>query len=79
MALLACKPDTLTGLARISHARFLERVRYVFPHFQNSNRRRDISYDDSHTNRDAFVGQAAEVVQNEFDRYQARKKDTAVE
>jgi limonene 1,2-monooxygenase len=54
-------------------------ARYVFPHFQNLNRLRDISYDYSHKNRDAFVGQAAEAVQTEIDNYTARKKGEAAE
>lgn len=49
-------------------------ARYVFPHFQNSNRLRDISYDYSHKNRDSFIGQSRQAVQNEIDRYQERKK-----
>jgi len=54
-------------------------ARYVFPHFQNTNRLRDISYDYSHTNRDAFVGQAAQAVQTEIDRYKEQKKGEAAE
>ena len=54
-------------------------ARYVFPHFQNSNRLRDLSYEYSHTNRDAFVGQAAQAVQTEIDRYKERKKGDAAE
>ena len=52
-------------------------ARYVFPHFQNSNQLRDISYDYSHKNRDVFVGRAAEAVQSEIDRYKQRKNDAA--
>ena len=52
-------------------------ARYVFPHFQNSNKLRDISYDYSHSNRDVFVGKAADAVQTEIDRYQERQKGTA--
>jgi limonene 1,2-monooxygenase len=52
-------------------------ARYVFPHFQNSNKLRDISYDYSHSNRDVFVGRAADAVQTEIDRYQERQKGTA--
>ena len=48
--------------------------RYVFPHFQRSNDMRDLSYDFSFTNRDKFVGQAADAIQSEIDRYQERKK-----
>jgi limonene 1,2-monooxygenase len=54
-------------------------ARYVFPHFQHSNRLRDISYEYSHKNRDAFVGEAAQAVQTEIDNYQARKKGEAAE
>jgi limonene 1,2-monooxygenase len=54
-------------------------ARYVFPHFQNSNGLRDLSYEYSHTNRDAFVGQATQAVQTEIDRYKERKKDDAAE
>ena len=54
-------------------------ARYVFPHFQNLNRLRDISYDYSYKNRDAFVGEAAQAVQTEIDKYQARKKGEAAE
>ena len=50
--------------------------RYVFPHFQGSNRLRRISYDHSHENHDLFVGQGAAAVQHEIDNYQARKKGT---
>ncbi len=35
---------------------------------------RDLSYDFSFTNRDKFVGQAADAIQSEIDRYQERKK-----
>ena len=49
-------------------------ARYVFPHFQDSNRLREISYDHSYANHDRFVGQGAAAVQHEIDRYQARKK-----
>jgi limonene 1,2-monooxygenase len=52
-------------------------ARYVFPHFQNSNKLRDISYDYSHSNRDVFVGRAADAVQTEIDRYQERQKGAA--
>lgn len=52
-------------------------ARYVFPHFQNSNQLRDISYDYSHKNRDVFVGRAADAVQSEIDRYKQRKNDAA--
>jgi len=52
-------------------------ARYVFPHFQNSNKLRDISYDYSHSNRDVFVGRAADAVQTEIDRYQEHQKGTA--
>lgn len=54
-------------------------ARYVAPHFQHSNRLREFSYDYSFKNRDAFVGQAADAVQAEIDRYQARKKGEAAE
>jgi len=54
-------------------------ARYVFPHFQNTNRMREISYEYSHTNRDAFVGQAAHAVQTEIDRYKERRKGKAAE
>jgi limonene 1,2-monooxygenase len=53
--------------------------RYVFPHFQRSNDMRDFSYDFSFTNRDKFVGQAANAIQSEIDRYQARKKGEAAD
>jgi limonene 1,2-monooxygenase len=53
--------------------------RYVFPHFQNSNRMRDVSYEYSHKNRDAFVGEAAQAIQTEIERYQDRKKGEAAE
>ncbi|MDA0662186.1 MAG: LLM class flavin-dependent oxidoreductase [Proteobacteria bacterium] len=53
--------------------------RYVFPHFQRSNDMRDLSYDFSFTNRDKFVGQAANAIQSEIDRYQARKKGEATD
>ena len=49
-------------------------ARYVFPHFQASNRLREISYDHSHVNRDRFAGQGAAAVQHEIDRYRTRKK-----
>ena len=52
-------------------------ARYVFPHFQNSNKLRDISYDYSHSNRDVVVGRAADAVQTEIDRYQEHQKDAA--
>ena len=52
-------------------------ARYVFPHFQNSNKLRDISYDYSHSNRDVFVGRAADAVQTEIDRYQEHQKGAA--
>lgn len=48
-------------------------ARYVFPHFQNSNRLRRISYDLSHQNRDKFAGQGAAAVQAEIDRYNEKK------
>jgi limonene 1,2-monooxygenase len=47
--------------------------RYVFPHFQDSNRLRRISYDHSHKNHDLFVGQGAAAVQTEIDNYKNRK------
>jgi len=53
--------------------------RYVFPHFQGSNRQRDFSYDYSHANRDVFVGQAAQAVQTEIDTYQKRKENDAAD
>ncbi len=53
--------------------------RYVFPHFQNTNWLRDYSYEYSFKNRDAFVGEAAQAIQTEIDRYQARKKGEAAE
>ncbi|MEX2617183.1 MAG: LLM class flavin-dependent oxidoreductase [Alphaproteobacteria bacterium] len=53
--------------------------RYVFPHFQRSNDMRDYSYDFSFANRDRFVGQAADAIQSEIDRYQARKKGEAAD
>ena len=49
-------------------------ARYVFPHFQGSNRLREVSYAYSHENRGAFIGQASKAVQDEIDRYQARKE-----
>jgi limonene 1,2-monooxygenase len=52
-------------------------ARYVFPHFQNSNKLRDISYEYSHSNRDVFVGRAADAVQSEIDRYKERQKGAA--
>ncbi len=52
-------------------------ARYVFPYFQNSNKLRDISYDYSHSNRDVFVGRAADAVQTEIDRYQEHQKGAA--
>jgi limonene 1,2-monooxygenase len=48
-------------------------ARYVFPHFQDSNRLRHISYDHSHRNHDLFVGQGAAAVQTEIDNYRSRK------
>jgi len=48
-------------------------ARYVFPHFQDSNRLRQVSYEHSHTNRDLFQGQGAAAVQAEIDKYQSRK------
>jgi limonene 1,2-monooxygenase len=54
-------------------------ARYVFPHFQRSNEMRDYSYDFSFTNRDKFVGQAAQAIQSEIDRYAARKKGEAAD
>lgn len=54
-------------------------ARYVFPHFQRSNETRDLSYDFSFKNRDKFVGQAADAIQSEIDRYEAKKKDEAAE
>lgn len=48
--------------------------RYVLPHFQDSNRLREISYGHSHANRDTFAGAGAAAVQNEIDSYRARKK-----
>ena len=53
--------------------------RYVFPYFQNSNWLRDYSYEYSFKNRDAFVGEAAQAIQTEIDRYQARNKGEAAE
>ncbi len=53
--------------------------RYVFPHFQGSNRLRDISYDYSHANRDVFVGRASQAVQTEIDRYHEKHKNEAAE
>ena len=52
-------------------------ARYVFPHFQGSNRLRDISYDYSYKNRDVFVGRAADAVQSEIDRYKESKTGAA--
>ena len=49
-------------------------ARYVFPHFQRSNKMRDLSYDFSFKNRDKFVGQAADAIQGEIDRYEAKRK-----
>ena len=47
--------------------------------FQRSNDMRDHSYDFSFTNRDKFVGQAADAIQSEIDRYQERKKGEAAD
>ncbi len=49
-------------------------ARYVFPHFQDSNRLRALSYEHSHANRDVFAGAGAAAVQHEIDAYRARKK-----
>ena len=54
-------------------------ARYVMPHFQRSNRLRDISYAYSRDNKDKFQGQAAQAVQNEIDRYKEKKKGRAAE
>jgi limonene 1,2-monooxygenase len=48
-------------------------ARYVFPHFQNTNTLRRISYDLSHANRDRFAGAGAAAVQAEIDRYNRKK------
>jgi len=48
-------------------------ARYVFPHFQSTNRLRRISYDLSHQNRDKFAGQGAAAVQAEIDKYNQKK------
>lgn len=52
-------------------------ARYVFPHFQNSNRLREASYDYSHANWEVFAGRGADAIQSEIDRYRARKKGEA--
>jgi limonene 1,2-monooxygenase len=52
-------------------------ARYVMPHFQRSNRLRDVSYTYSRDNKDKFQGQAAQAVQSEIDRYKARKGTAA--
>ena len=49
-------------------------ARYVMPHFQATNRLRTISYDYSHHNRERFVGAAANAIQSEIDRHQAKKQ-----
>jgi limonene 1,2-monooxygenase len=54
-------------------------ARYVFPHFQNSNRLRAASYDYSHANWEVFAGRGADAIQSEIDRYRARKKGEAKE
>ncbi len=48
-------------------------ARYVVPYFNGKNRLRQISYDYSHENREAFVGAASAAVQSEIDRQS--KKD----
>jgi limonene 1,2-monooxygenase len=54
-------------------------ARYVFPHFQNSNRLREASYDYSHANWETFAGRGADAIQSEIDRYRASKKGEAGE
>ncbi|MEL0018366.1 MAG: hypothetical protein VW709_00700, partial [Rickettsiales bacterium] len=54
-------------------------ARYVMPHFQKSNRDRRFSYDYSRDNKDAFQPQAAQAVQSEIERYQAKKTSEAAE
>ncbi len=52
-------------------------ARYVVPHFQQKNELRRASYDYSLENREAFVGFAAEAVQNEIDRLEAKRAAAA--
>ena len=52
-------------------------ARYVMPHFQKSNLGRTYSYNYSRDNKDKYRGQAAQAVQSEIDRYQAKKGEAA--
>lgn len=52
-------------------------ARYVMPHFQKSNLDRTHSYNYSRDNKEKFQGQAAQAVQSEIDRYQAKKGEAA--
>ena len=47
------------------------------PHFQKSNLDRTYSYNYSRDNKEKFQGQAAQAVQSEIERYQAKKGEAA--
>ena len=52
-------------------------ARHVMPHFQKSNLDRTHSYNYSRDNKEKFQGQAAQAVQSEIERYQAKKGEAA--
>jgi limonene 1,2-monooxygenase len=52
-------------------------ARQVIPHFQNSNRLRQISYDYSFENRPMFIGKAEKAITNEIEKFAAESDDAA--
>ena len=52
-------------------------ARQVIPHFQNSNRLRQISYDYSYENRPMFIGKAEKAITNEIEKFAAKSGDAA--